>query len=88
MGAAAIECGEEGAEAEHVEALVAAESEDDGAEGGGRRRGGVAEAEVLPEGIVVAGQGTPEAADAGGGAEGGAVESPEDFGENVEVIVD
>lgn len=50
----AIQSAEDRTEAEHVESLVAAESEDDRADGGGRRRGDVAEAEVLPERIVVA----------------------------------
>lgn len=47
----------------------------------------MAEAELFPE-RVVAGQGAPEAADAGGDAEGATVKSFEDFNENVNVVVD
>ena len=47
----------------------------------------MAEAELFPE-RVVAGQRAPEAADAGGDAEGATVESFEDFNENVNVVVD
>lgn len=45
-----------------------------------------AEAEVLPDGVC-GGQRTPEAADAGGGAEGTAVEALEDLDEDVRVVV-
>lgn len=47
----------------------------------------MAEAEVFPEGVV-AGEGGPEAADAGGDAEGGPVEAFEDLDEDVNVVVD
>ena len=42
---------------------------------------------MLPEGVV-AGDGGPEAADAGGDAKGGAIEAFEDFDEDVNVVVD
>ncbi|CAB4274499.1 unnamed protein product [Prunus armeniaca] len=78
---------QDGADADPVEALVAAEGDDDGADGGGGRGGHVAEAEVFPEGVV-AGEGGPEAADAGGDAEGRPVEAFEDLDEDVNVVVD
>lgn len=56
---------EDGSDAYHVEPLVASESHDDGSYGGRGWGGDVAEAEVFPEGVV-AGNGAPEAADAGG----------------------
>lgn len=43
---------------------------------------------MLPEGVVAAGEAAPEAADAGGDAQGGTVESFKDFPENVDVVVD
>lgn len=45
----AIQSGEDGTKAEHVESLVAAESEDERTDGGERRRGDVTETEMLPE---------------------------------------
>jgi hypothetical protein len=81
------ESSQDGSDADHVEALVASEGQNDGSYGGGGRGGDVAEAEVLPEGVV-AGNGAPEAANAGGDAEGGPVEALQDLGEDVGVVVD
>jgi len=70
--------------AHHVEPLVAAERHHDGAH---RRRGDVAEAEMLPEGVVVAREAAPETTDARRHAQRGTVESFEDFPKNVYVVV-
>ncbi|KAE8732350.1 hypothetical protein F3Y22_tig00002237pilonHSYRG01890 [Hibiscus syriacus] len=70
----------------HVEAFVATQRSDDRAHAGRWRRN-VAEAEVLPEGVV-ASDAAPEAADAGGDAEGTAVEAFEDSDNDVLVVVD
>lgn len=81
------ESSQDGSDADHVEALVASEGQNDGSNGGGGLGGDVAEAEVLPEGVV-ASNGAPEAANAGGDAEGGPVEAFQDLGEDVGVVVD
>ena len=78
---------QDGSHAHHVEALVAAESDNDGPDGGRRRRGHVSEAEVLPERVVVLSEAAPETADAGGHTQRRTVESFKDFAENVEVVV-
>jgi hypothetical protein len=77
---------QDGSDADHVEALVASEGQNDGSHRGGGRRGDVAEAEVLPEGVV-AGNGAPESANAGGDAEGRPVEAFQDLSEDVGVVV-
>ncbi len=73
-----------GSYADHVEAFVAAECDDDGSYRGRRWR---AEAEVFPEGVI-AGDGAPEAADTGGDGEWRAIEAFEDLYEDVYVVVD
>lgn len=75
------------AHAHHVEPLVPAESHDHGSKRRRRGSGHVAEAEVLPEGVVVAGEAAPETADTGGDTEGRTVQSFKDFPEDVDVVV-
>ena len=76
-----------GPHADPVEALVAAERRHDWAEGQRRRGGGVTEAEVLPQRVVVARESAPQAAHARRGPQGGTVESSKDFHEDVNVVV-
>jgi len=71
-------------DAHHVEPLVAAQRHHDRAHG---RRGDVAEAEMLPEGVVVAREAAPQPAHARRHTQRGTVESFQDFPKNVYVVV-
>ena len=70
--------------AHHVEALVAAERHHHRAH---RRRGDMAEAEMLPERVVVAREAAPQTTHARRHTQRGTVESFQDFPKNVYVVV-
>lgn len=70
--------------AHHVETLVAAQGHHHRAH---RRRGDVAEAEMLPERVVVAREAAPQTTHARRHTQRGSVESFQDFPKNVYVVV-